>query len=75
MSFPGYKSPKTPVEADEEQPRQHLQARSTHGTMVLVLVLVLVLHAPLSSPLPAYLQERHSIPAFLASVTLRLLDS
>ena len=43
--------------------------------MVLVLVLVLVLHAPLSSPLPAYLQERHSIPAFLASVTLRLLDS
>ena len=60
----------------------YLQARATHrvtGTMVLVRVrvrvLVLVLHAPLSSPLPAYLQERHSIPAFLASVTLRLLDS
>ena len=29
----------------------------------------------LTSPPPAYLQERHSIPAFLASVTLRLLDS
>ena len=29
----------------------------------------------LSPQIETYLQERHSIPAFLASVTLRLLDS